>query len=151
MAQQKWIILMVTFNSALKPTQKNQVFKYCRPKTFSFCPSSYSDIILHSFQGLINASIIFTCYLAVLNIPIGDALAIIFSSPVFTLILTFIILGHRHSLWKIIFAFIVFIGVVMIIKPPFLFGNTTATRRCQSSKYGFLTLEGLGVGSGNEH
>ena len=71
----------------------------------------------------------------------------------FTLILTFIVLGHRHSLWKIIFAFIVFIGVVMIIKPPFLFGTTTATRRCQSLKYenGFLTLEGLGVGSGNEH
>ena len=50
----------------------------------------------------------------------------IFSSPVFTLILTFLVLGHRHSLWKIFFAFIVFIGVVMIIKPPFLFGTTTS-------------------------
>ena len=78
-------------------------------------------------QGLINAFIIFTCYLAILNIPIGDALAIIFSSPVFTLILTFLVLGHQHSLWKMIFACIVFIGVVMIIQPPLLFGITTTT------------------------
>merc|ERR1712223_201301 len=89
--------------------------------------SKYTLCAIISLQGLINASIIFTCYLAVLNIPIGNALAIIFSSPVFTLILTFLVLGHRHSLWKIIFAFIVFIGVVMIIKPPFIFGTTTSS------------------------
>ena len=76
-------------------------------------------------QGLINASIIFTCYLAFLNMPIGDALAIVFSSPVFTLISTFMILGHRHSLWKVIFALVVIIGVVLIVQPPFLFGSNS--------------------------
>ena len=55
--------------------------------------------------------------------PIGDALAIVFSCPAFTLVSTFMILGHRHSLWKIIFALIVIIGVVMIVQPPFLFGS----------------------------
>ena len=57
--------------------------------------------------------------------PIGDALAIVFSCPAFTLLSTFMILGHRHSLWKIIFALIVIIGVVMIIQPPFLFGSNS--------------------------
>ena len=57
--------------------------------------------------------------------PIGDALAIVFSCPAFTLLSTFMILGHRHSLWKIIFALIVIIGVVMIVQPPFLFGSNS--------------------------
>ena len=57
--------------------------------------------------------------------PIGDALAVVFSCPAFTLLSTFMILGHRHSLWKIIFALIVIIGVVMIVQPPFLFGSNS--------------------------
>ena len=57
--------------------------------------------------------------------PIGDALAIVFSCPAFTLLSTFMILGHRHSLWKIIFALIVIVGVVMIVQPPFLFGSNS--------------------------
>ena len=57
--------------------------------------------------------------------PIGDALAIVFSCPAFTLVTTFMILGHRHSLWKVIFALIVIIGVVMIVQPPFLFGSNS--------------------------
>ena len=77
------------------------------------------------FQGFINASVIFTCYIAYSNMPIGDAIAIVFSCPAFTLLSTFMILGHRHSLWKIIFALIVIIGVVMIIQPPFLFGSNS--------------------------
>ena len=76
------------------------------------------------FQGLISASIIFTTYLAVSNAPIGDAIAVIFSNPIFTLLFTFVLLRHRHSLWKIGFSILVCIGVIFIVQPTICFGST---------------------------
>ena len=78
------------------------------------------------FQGLISASIIFTTYLAVSNAPIGDAIAVIFSNPIFTLVFTLIFLKQQHSLWKISFSIFVFIGVIFIVQPTILFGSANS-------------------------
>ena len=73
---------------------------------------------------MISSSIIFTTYLAVNNAPIGDASAVIFSNPIFTLVFTLIFLKQQHSLWKISFSVFVFIGVIFIVQPTICFGST---------------------------
>jgi len=57
-------------------------------------------------------------------LPIGDALTIIFSEPLWTLILAKIFLKTRVGLWKITFACVLIFGVVLCTKPPFIFGST---------------------------
>merc|ERR1712156_1030961 len=44
-------------------------------------------------------------YLGVLYVPIGDAMTIIFTAPIFTMIFSFIFLRLRQGIWKICFAF----------------------------------------------
>lgn len=57
------------------------------------------------------------------NIPIGDTSAIIFSSPIFTGIFAWILLGERFTLVDMALALLTLVGIVLIARPSFLFGN----------------------------
>lgn len=53
--------------------------------------------------------------------PIGDALTIVFTEPLWTLILSKVILKIKIGLWKIGFGLLLISGMVLCIQPPFLF------------------------------
>jgi len=57
-------------------------------------------------------------------LPIGDALTIIFSEPLWTLVLAKLFLKTRVGWWKITFACVLIFGVVLCTKPPFIFGSS---------------------------
>ena len=61
-------------------------------------------------------------YLAILHGPFGDVVAIIYSYPVVTLFLAHFILNERQSPWKLISAFILCFGIILVVKPNFIFG-----------------------------
>lgn len=60
-------------------------------------------------------------YLAVLYCPLGDDLTVIYTCPIFTMLFSFLILKIRQGLWKILFAFCLITGVILVVRPPFLF------------------------------
>lgn len=53
--------------------------------------------------------------------PLGDALTLIFSAPLSTMVTAAIFLKHRLRLFKITAGVILVIGTVLVIKPPFIF------------------------------
>ena len=53
--------------------------------------------------------------------PIGDALTIVFTEPLWTLILSKLILKIRIGLWKVFFGLLLILGMILCIQPPFLF------------------------------
>ena len=53
--------------------------------------------------------------------PIGDALTIVFTEPLWTLILSKLILKIRIGMWKLFFGLLLIAGMVLCIQPPFLF------------------------------
>ena len=53
--------------------------------------------------------------------PVPDALCIIFSGPVVTIILSVIILGDKITGVKCVSASLLLIGVIFVCQPPFLF------------------------------
>ena len=57
------------------------------------------------------------------NIPVGDATAIFFTSPIFTGILAWLLLGEKFTIVDAIFAVIAVTGILLIAKPSFIFGN----------------------------
>lgn len=65
--------------------------------------------------------VVFLTYFAVLHINLGDAMAIIFSSPVFTIIFEwFFVQKPTGVLVKLAISILLLFGVLLIIQPPFL-------------------------------
>lgn len=65
------------------------------------------------------------CYYAVQQIALGDAMALVFSAPLFTLFLEWVFINYRRQepqgmLIKLPSAVLLLVGVVLILQPPFL-------------------------------
>ena len=76
------------------------------------------------FQGICAGLTLCCAFLAVTSsLPLGDALTLVASQPLFTMVLSALFLGHRLRLYKLTFAFILITGIVLVIQPPALFPN----------------------------
>ena len=71
------------------------------------------------FSGIFNL----TDLIAVAYMPIGDAMTIILCGAIPTVILAAIFLEERLRLFKIICSVFVVTGIILVIRPPFLFNN----------------------------
>jgi drug/metabolite transporter (DMT)-like permease len=75
------------------------------------------------FQGLCNGICLMGEIICVTLIPIGDATSIIMSSPLPAMILSRIFLGHRLRLYKMVCGTMLYLGVVFVVQPPFIFNH----------------------------
>ncbi|XP_054839042.1 solute carrier family 35 member G1-like [Eublepharis macularius] len=78
------------------------------------------------FRGLLGSSAMILLYYAFQVMPLADATVITFSSPVFTSLLAWIFLKEKYSPWDLLFTLFTVTGVVLIARPPFLFGSKVA-------------------------
>ncbi|KAK2865977.1 hypothetical protein Q7C36_002033 [Tachysurus vachellii] len=74
-------------------------------------------------RGFLGSNAMILLYYAVLQMPLADATVITFSNPVFTSLLAWIFLKERCTLWDVVFTMFTLTGVVLIARPPFLFGR----------------------------
>lgn len=80
-------------------------------------------------------------YLAVLYCPLGDAMTVIYSGPLFTMLFSYLFLRIRQGLWKIFFALILLVGVILVIRPPFMFPMFHGNNSGGNSTHPFLPTE----------
>ena len=73
------------------------------------------------FQGVFAACCILSDFHCVSNMPLGDASAIILSAPLPSMVLSAIFLGTRLRLYKVICGVLLYSGVLLVIRPPFIF------------------------------
>ncbi|KAI4889160.1 hypothetical protein NFI96_022742, partial [Prochilodus magdalenae] len=73
-------------------------------------------------RGFLGSNAMILLYYAVLQMPLADATVIMFSNPVFTALLAWIFLKERCTIWDVIFTVFILTGVILIARPPFLFG-----------------------------
>nr|XP_056705515.1 solute carrier family 35 member G1-like [Euleptes europaea] len=78
------------------------------------------------FRGLLGSCAMIFLYYAFQVMPLADATVISFSSPVFTTLFAWIFLKEKYSPWDLFFILVTITGVVMIARPPFLFGSRVA-------------------------
>ena len=64
-----------------------------------------------------------TTFYAIEIIPAADVIAILLSSPIFTGILARILLREKYSIIDAVLALVTLIGVTLIARPSFIFGN----------------------------
>ncbi|KAM9065662.1 solute carrier family 35 member G1 [Sarcophilus harrisii] len=77
-------------------------------------------------RGVFGSTAMILLYYAFQLMPIADATVITFTSPVFTSFFAWIYLKEKYSLWDLLFTIFAIAGVVLIARPPFLFGSSTA-------------------------
>lgn len=62
-------------------------------------------------------------YVSVVLMPLGDAQTIIYSCPIFTMVLAAMFLGHRLRLFKTFVGIFTLVGVFLVVRPPALFDD----------------------------
>merc|ERR1712141_232228 len=76
-------------------------------------------IALQAVLGALRLYLSFSC---LQYLPLGDALTIIFTEPLFTVVLSFILIKASIGFTKIILCIGLLTGMTLSIQPPFLFG-----------------------------
>lgn len=71
--------------------------------------------------GIFGAFTMVSTFACVKFMPVGDAMTLIFTNPLFTLIFAAIFLGHPLTAIKNLSALVLMVGIVLVTKPPFLF------------------------------
>nr|XP_006630424.1 PREDICTED: solute carrier family 35 member G1 [Lepisosteus oculatus] len=74
-------------------------------------------------RGFLGANAMILLYYAVQQMPLADATVIVFSNPVFTAVLAWIFLKEKCTIWDFVFTIFTLTGVILIARPPFLFGS----------------------------
>ncbi|XP_043845899.1 solute carrier family 35 member G1 isoform X2 [Dromiciops gliroides] len=78
------------------------------------------------FRGIFGSTAMILLYYAFQLMPIADATVITFTTPVFTSLFACIYLKEKYSFWDLLFTLFAIAGVLLIARPPFLFGSNTA-------------------------
>jgi len=91
-----------------------------------FLPPATKDRILVILQGILSGARVFLQFACLAFMPLGDALTLVFTEPLWTIILSKIILRIDIGWWKSIFGLFLIGGMVLCIQPPFLFDNSSA-------------------------
>ncbi|XP_074518715.1 solute carrier family 35 member G1 [Halichoeres trimaculatus] len=74
-------------------------------------------------RGFIGSNAMILLFYAVQQMPLADATVIMFSNPVFTSLLAWIFLKERCTIWDGVFTIFTLTGVILIARPPFIFGE----------------------------
>jgi len=72
-------------------------------------------------QGFLGGFLLLALFEAVARMPLGDSTAIFFSSPVFTMVLSSIVLKEPCGVWRVLVAITLLTGVIILTRPPSLF------------------------------
>jgi drug/metabolite transporter (DMT)-like permease len=73
---------------------------------------------------MVSGGRVFLQFACLAFMPLGDALTLVFTEPLWTIILSKLILKIRVGWWKGIFSAILISGMVLTIQPEFMFHNT---------------------------
>jgi len=90
-----------------------------------FLARSPLDWFLIAAQSITSGARVGLTFACLELLPIGDALTIIFSEPLWTLMLSKMFLRTRVGWWKIIFSLFLITGVVLCTQPPVIFSSNT--------------------------
>ncbi|TRY71642.1 hypothetical protein TCAL_03122 [Tigriopus californicus] len=97
--------------------------------------------LVHFFVGLqaiFGAFRLYFNFTCLQYMPLGDALTIIFTEPLFTMVLSLIFLKIAMGPWKILLGIGLTAGMILSIQPPFLFPPTVPLTPLSNSSHHVL-------------
>jgi len=105
--------------------------------------------LLLSVYGFTASTASFACLAAIPFMPIGDLIVICFTAPVFSVFLDRIVLKRSFTLLSICLCFLIVIGDVLVIQPPFIFPKEDSEHNATHDTQ--LSEESMSVEKHGEH
>ena len=118
------------------------------PGAPSLLPSTWPDRVFTWLQGICSGVRLLLQLACLQYLPLGDALTLIFTEPLWTVVASKLVLGTRIGAWKFCFAALLLTGMLLCVQPPFLFqreGKDTKSPEINTNS----TINGDGNGSNN--
>lgn len=84
-------------------------------------------------QGLMGGLLLLAIFMAVSLLPLGDATAIFFSSPAFTMILSYMLIRDHCGVFRTLISLLLLGGVVVLSRPPAIFPPAAANSSTNAS------------------
>jgi len=94
----------------------------------AFLPETVKDRCLVILQGVLSGGRVFLQFACLSFMPLGDALTLVFTEPLWTIILSKLILKIDIGWWKSLFGLFLITGMVLTIQPPFIFNAGGASQ-----------------------
>jgi len=95
---------------------------YSLLKSHQIKPDSHRLLALALTQGFFGAVSFIAALLAVSYMPVADALVVMFSDPLITMVVAFMFLGERMNVLRVCTGLTILTGVTLVCQPPFIFG-----------------------------
>ncbi|XP_002737793.2 solute carrier family 35 member G1-like [Saccoglossus kowalevskii] len=111
----------------------------CKNVTFPRKPLQIYWLVCRGVTGSFS---VICAYFAVQHIGVGDALAIFFSNPVFTVFFAWMFLREKLSPIDLLLAVFTVSGVVLIVQPSFIFGGNNTHEKHSRIKGAAVALVG---------
>jgi len=92
-------------------------------KGHTIIPTQVSHRIMTLAVGIMGTMCTFGCFACVLFMPVGDATTLMFTNPLFTIIFAAVFLRQRLTFIKVLSGTVLMAGIVLVTKPPCLFGS----------------------------
>ena len=86
-----------------------------------FWPSSAYHRIMLCLNGLFGSLTVLTAFVSVKFMPVPDAITLIFTAPLFTMVLAALFLKDKLTVIKVISGMTLMVGIVLVTQPTFLF------------------------------
>jgi len=90
----------------------------------------YAQLVLY---GVTVSTMSFACLAAIPLMPIGDIIVICFASPVFSVFLDRIVLKRLLTILSVSLCFLIVLGDVLVVQPPFIFGEEDTKNETSSN------------------
>lgn len=71
-------------------------------------------------QGVIGCLTVSCIFIGFARLPVGDAATIIFCSPIFVMVFSYVLLNEHCGIFRVFVIGLLLFGVILIAKPPFL-------------------------------
>lgn len=97
-----------------------------------FPPGKRVMLFLRSFVGTTGLMLSFYSFR---HMPLADASVIVFSVPVFVAIFAYVFLREPCGLFNVVTIILTLLGVILITRPTFLFGNTLPAFASEDEKF----------------
>ena len=113
------IVIMTTTRKFLPDGALDKVLVILQVKDLFKSPSCQYRFV--AMQGLFSGARIFLQFACLAYMPLGDALTLVFTEPLWTLMLSKLVLKISIGVWKMVFGVVLIGGMVLCIQPPFIF------------------------------
>ncbi|EAR97533.2 integral membrane protein DUF6 containing protein (macronuclear) [Tetrahymena thermophila SB210] len=100
-------------------------YLFCYIQNIPIFPKNYTELKLMALRGILGAIVMLLAFTSYKLLTLSDAVVVTNTTPLFTCFLSVPYLGEKLTKKQIFYSLLSFIGIVLVVRPAFLFNSKT--------------------------